>query len=115
MIRQFTGIASRYYSYRWLGVLASVLVFLTFAAIFYGYPRGVMVATLFVGPALAIAWGMALICFWFEPLRGSLYGGAIIRRIPRAGRVSLRGVAVVFLVLWFVFGVLVWPALILLI
>jgi hypothetical protein len=73
LIRQFTGIASRYYSYRWLGVLASVLVFLTFAAIFYVYPRGVMVATLFVGPTLAIAWGMALICFWFEPLRGSLF------------------------------------------
>jgi len=115
MIRQFTGIASRFYSYRWLFVLASALVFLTFAAIFYGYPRGVMVATLFVGPALAISWGMALICFWFEPMRGGLYGGAIIRRIPRAGKVSLRWFAAVFLVLWFAFGVLVWPALIFLI
>jgi hypothetical protein len=115
MIRQFTGIASRYYSYRWLCVSASVLVFLTFAAIFYGYPRGVMVATLFVGPALATSWGMALICIWFEPLRGSLYGGPIIGRIPRAGQVSLRWFAVVFLILWFVFGVLVWPVLILLI
>jgi len=114
MIRRFTGIAARYYSYRWLWMLASALVFLTFAAIFYGYPRGVMVATLFAGPALTIAWGMALICFWFEPMRGSLYGGAIIRRLPRAGEVSRR-LAVVFLVLWFLFGVLVWPALILLI
>jgi hypothetical protein len=115
MIRQFTGIASRYYSFRWLCVLASALVFLTFAAIFYGHPRGVMVATLFAGPALAIAWGIALICFWFEPMRGSLYGGAIIRRIPRAGQVSVRWFAVVFLALWIVFGVLVWPALIILI
>ncbi len=115
MIGQFSGIASRCYSYRWLSVSASALVFLTFAAIFYGHPRAVMVATLFAGPALAIAWGMALICFWFEPLQGSLYRGAIIRRIPRAGKVFLRGVAAVFLILWFVFGVLVWPALILLI
>src|ERR1700722_17664467 len=115
MLQRFTRIASRHHSYRWLYVSATASVFLIVAAILSGFPRAFRVAIIFVGPALAISWGMALICFWFEPARGSLYGGAIIRRIPRAGQVSLRGVAVVFLVLWFVFGVLVWPALILLI
>jgi hypothetical protein len=115
MLHQFTSIASRQYSYRWRYVLASVLVLFALAAIFYGFPRGVMVAILFVGPALAISWGMALICFWFEPVRGGLYGGAIVRRIPRIGQIVLRWYAVVVLVLWLVFGVLVWPAFVLLI
>ncbi len=115
MLRQFTSIASSHYSYRWRYVLASVLVFFVLAAIFYGFPRGVMVAILFVAPALAICWGMALICFWFEPVRGSLYSGAIFRRIPSIGQVALRWYAIVLLVLWLVFGVLVWPAFVLLI
>jgi hypothetical protein len=68
MFLSFTNIASRYHSYRWRYVLASAFAFLALAAIFYGFPRGVMVATMFVGPALAISWGMALICFWFEPV-----------------------------------------------
>jgi hypothetical protein len=110
MLHQFTTIASRYYSYRWLYVLASALVFLTLAAIFSGFPRALMVATIFAGPALGISWGMALICFWFEPARGSLYGGAIIRRIPSIGQIALRWYAAVFLAVWFVFGILVWPA-----
>jgi len=109
MLQRFTRIASRHHSYRWLYVLATASVFLIVAAILSGFPRAFRVAIIFVGPALAISWGMALICFWFEPARGSLYGSVAIKHLPRMVQIALRWFAAVFLALWFVFGLIVWP------
>jgi hypothetical protein len=109
MLQRFTRIASRYHSYRWLYVSATASIFLIIAAILSGFPRAFRVAIIFVGPALAISWGMALICFWFEPARGSLYGNAVIKHLPRMGQIALRWCAAVFLALWFAFGLIVWP------
>jgi hypothetical protein len=110
MPQLFTRIASRHHAYRWLYVSATASVFLIVAAILSGFPRAFRVAIIFVGPALAIFWGMALICFWFEPLRGSLYRSVVVKHLPRMGQIAVRWSAAVFLAIWFVFGLIVWPA-----
>ncbi len=109
MLQRLTRTASRHHSYRWWYVAASACVFLVVAAILTGIPRAFRVAIIFVGPALAMSWGMALICFWFEPARGGLYGSMVVKHLPRMGQISLRWIAAIFLALWFAFGLVVWP------
>jgi hypothetical protein len=109
MLGAFTRVAARYYPYRWRFAAASALVFLLLVLIFFALPRAVARVLPFVGPALAVSWGMLLICFWFEPARGTLFSGVFVRFIPRPGQVILRWYAAIFLVIWFVFGILVWP------
>ena len=111
----FTRVATRYYSYRWHFVAASALVLLFLIAIFFAIPRAIAAVAPWVGPALAASWGMALLCFWFEPARGGLFSGAVVRFIPRMGQTILRWYAAIFLVIWFAFGMLVWPVFVLLI
>jgi len=114
MLDGFTRVATRYYSYRRRFVAASGLVFLLLILVFFAFPRAVATVTPLVGPALAVSWGMVLLCFWFEPTRGSLSSGVFVRFIPRIGQVVLRWSAAIFLVIWFVFGILVWPLFVLL-
>jgi hypothetical protein len=109
MLGGFTRVAARYYPYRWRFAAASGLVFLFLILIFSALPRAVAHVLPFVGPALAVSWGMLLICFWFEPTRGTLFSGVFVGFIPRTGQVILRWYAAIFLVIWFVFGILVWP------
>jgi hypothetical protein len=109
MIDGFTRIATRYYPYRWRFVAASGLVFLFLILIFFVFPRAVAVVAPMVGPALGVSWGMVMMCFWFEPVQGSLFSGAFVRFIPRIGQIVLRWYAAIFLLIWFVFGILVWP------
>jgi hypothetical protein len=109
MLDAFTRIATRYYPYRWRFAAASGLVLLFLILVFFAYPRAVAVVTLLVGPALAVSWGMALMCFWFEPMRGGLFTGVFVRFIPRIGQIALRWYAAIFMLIWFVFGIVVWP------
>jgi hypothetical protein len=109
MLDGFTKVATRYYPYRWRFVAASGLVFLFLIVVFFAFPRAVAVVMPSVGPALAVSWGMVLMCFWFEPTRGSLFSGVFVKLIPRIGQIFLRWYAAIFLVIWFVFGILVWP------
>jgi len=67
-----------------------------------------LVATL-GGPAISIFWGMALLCFWFDPARGSLYSSGLIRLLPKVGHAAVRWYFAIFLVIWFLFGIIVWP------
>jgi hypothetical protein len=115
MLQRLTRLASRYHSYRWWYVAASACVFIAVAAILSGVPRAFRVAIIFVGPALAMSWGMAVICFWFEPARGGLYGSVAIKHLPRMGQTVLRWFAAGFVVLWFAFGLVIWPVFALLI
>jgi hypothetical protein len=114
MLDGFTRIAQRYYAYRWRFLAASGLVFLLLILVFFALPRAVAFVLPLVGPALSFSWGMVLICFWFEPTRGSLFSGAFVRLIPRIAQVALRWYAAIFLMIWFVFGILVWPVFVLL-
>lgn len=114
MLDGFTRIATRYYAYRWRFVAASGLAFLSLILVFFAFPRAVAVVLPLVGPALAFSWGMVLMCFWFEPARGSLFRGGFVRFIPRIGQIALRWYAAIFLMIWFVFGILVWPVFVLL-
>jgi hypothetical protein len=109
MLDGFTKVATRYYPHRWRFVAASGLVFLLLIVVFFAIPRAVAVVMPLVGPALAVSWGMVLMCFWFEPARGSLYSGVFVKFVPRIGQIFLRWYAAFFLVIWFVFGILVWP------
>jgi hypothetical protein len=109
MLGAFTRVAARYYPYRWRFAAACGLVFLLLILIFFAFPRGVAGVIPFVGPALAVSWGMVLVCFWFEPTRGTLFSGVFVRFIPRIVQVILRWYAAIFLLIWFVFGILVWP------
>jgi hypothetical protein len=114
MLNGFTRTATRYYPYRWRFVAASGLVFICLILVFFTFPRAVAIITPFVGPALAVSWGMVLVCFWFEPVQGSLFSGGFVKFIPRIGQIALRWYAAVFLVIWFVFGIVVWPLFVLL-
>jgi hypothetical protein len=109
MLGAFTRVAARYYPYRWRFAAASGLVFVLLILIFFTFPRAVAHVLPFIGPALAVSWGMVLVCFWFEPTRGTLFSGVFVRFIPRIVQVILRWYAAIFLVIWFVFGILVWP------
>jgi hypothetical protein len=109
MLGAFTRVAVRYYPYRWRFSAASGLVFALLILIFFAFPRAVAAVIPFVGPALAVSWGMVLVCFWFEPTRGTLFSGVFVRSMPRLGQVILRWYAAIFLLIWFVFGILVWP------
>jgi hypothetical protein len=114
VLQRFTMSATRYYPYRWRYVAASVLVVLVLLIVFSVFPRAAMVATLVAGPVLALSWGMAMLCFWFEPVRGSLFSSIFLRRIPRIGQLVVQWYAAVFLMIWLIFGVVVWPLFILL-
>lgn len=114
MLDRFTRVATRYYPYRWRFVAASGLVFLSLIVVFLAFPRAVARVLPLVGPALAVSWGMVLVCFWFEPVRGSLFSGLFVRFTPRIGQIVLRWYAAIFLIVWFIFGILVWPVFVLL-
>ena len=63
------------------------------------------------GPLISISWGLLLMCVWFHPTLGRLYGdGPIFRLLPRFTKTMLRWYFAIFLTMWFVFGVLAWPA-----
>lgn len=109
MLRLFTGLAARYYPYRRRYVGAGGFVFLFLIAIFFLFPRAVMVTLVCAGPALAVSWGMALVCFWFEPAQGKLFRGVLIRRIPHSGRLVLRWSLAIVLTLSLFLGLVVWP------
>ena len=114
MLEVFTRVAGRYYAFRWRFVLASGLVLFSMILVFFVFPRAVMAVAPLIGPAFGASWGMVLICFWFEPTRGSLFSGVFVRFIPRMGQIVLRWYAAIFLVFWFVFLILVWPLFVLL-
>jgi hypothetical protein len=50
-----------------------------------------------------------MICYWFEPVRGGLFSRAIFQRLPHLVQTVLRWWAAIFLVIWFIFGIIVWP------
>ena len=110
MLERFTIIADLYYKYRWRFMAATAGVFLLLTAfMFSGHSALVGVVAAFAGPAITISWGMVLMCFWFEPTRGVLFQGVLIKWIPNFGQRALRWYFAAFLAVWFLFGVVIWP------
>ncbi len=101
MLRLLTTAARVHYAYRWRYVAAGVGVVLILVCIFFVVPIATFVAIGVSGPLLSVAWGMALLCFWFgrphgDRLRNGILGWA----------------AVTALLVWWTVGVLVWPTLV---
>jgi hypothetical protein len=110
MLRAYTNLASRLYLHRWwfAGITAAVflaLLLLTFTR----FSSTVDFAFLISGPVIAISWGLHLMCVWFHPTLGTMYSGRLFMRMPAMVQGFVRWYSAVFLSIWFVFGVLVWP------
>ncbi len=65
-----------------------------------------------IGPAVVIPWSLTLLIFWFHPVHGRFYSGRIWVRLPQIIQVGVRAFAAVFLVLFFTFGMIGWPVLV---
>lgn len=106
----FASVASRWFVRRWWFLAAAVVgMAVVFALFALGSPR---VAGTLAGPAIAVPWALLCACIWFHPERGNLQPGSkLVGRLPAAVQSGVRWYAALFLAFFFVFAVIVWPAL----
>jgi len=91
---------------------ATFVIMLAFT--FMKMERAANVAGLLAGPAFSVSWGLLCMCVWFHPTLGRLNSSApVFRFLPPFVQKSLRWYFAAFLTVWFLFGVVVWPALVL--
>jgi hypothetical protein len=112
MLATYTSLAGRWYPWRWRFASVTAVMFLSMAALmFTRMPAAVSVAGLLAGPVICVSWGLVCMCVWFDPALGKLYSnGPIFRRLPYIVKAALRWYFAIFLTLWFLFGVIAWPA-----
>jgi hypothetical protein len=110
MLHIYNELAVRFYRHRvWLVATTAAAFLLLPAAFLTGSPTAFLFAGALVGPVIATSWGLLLSCVWFHPMLGYLYTWPLLGRAPNIVKVSIRWYFVVFLTLWFLFGILVWP------
>jgi len=112
MLQFYTSLADRLYVHRWWfgGTTAAVFVLLLFLVLTRTAEMPIVALSV---PLIAVSWGLLCMCVWFHPTSGRLYSGPLFNRLPRILKTAIRWYGAVFLTLWFVFGVLVWPAFVL--
>jgi hypothetical protein len=110
MLRIYNELAVRLYRQRWWLIAVTAAGFLLLPAAFLtGSSTAFLIASALAGPVIATSWGLLLSCVWFHPMFGYLYTWPLLGRLPNIVKVSIRWYFVVFLTLWFLFGIVVWP------
>ena len=109
MLQTYTSLAEQWYPRRWWFAGVTALTFLLLLALMFTRTKAVFLAVAASGPAMVISWGFLCMCVWFHPTLGKLYTGRFFGRLPNTVQGVIRWYFVVFLTLWFVAGVIVWP------
>ena len=104
-------LASRLFAYRWWFLGASLTsLSVAFLLLMLRPSVASLIVPLF-GPFVVVPWGLLCACTWFHPERGNMRPtSAFMLRLPHFVRVALRWYASLFLGLFFVVGLVVWPA-----
>ena len=110
MTKLFTSQAERLFSYRWWYLSVSIACFASMLVAMMLLP---LESTRLLWGALGaicwVSWALLCMCFWFHPIKGALYAGPVVRRLPGVIQTFTRAYASVFLWLFFFFGGFVWP------
>lgn len=109
----FTAVATRLFARRWWLLAMSVVgMALVFAAFSLASARVAVAASALAGPLIVAPWALLCAGIWFHPERGNLQPGSrFVGRLPQSIQIGVRWYAAVFLGLFVIFGVVVWPAL----
>lgn len=105
----FTVQAEKLFPKRWwfLGVsvvgMAAIFLFLN-----SGITKSILPVALFM-PFIVVPWGLLCMCTWFHPTQGKLYVGSITSKLPVVIQSAIRWYSAIFLVLFFAFGLVVFP------
>ena len=112
LLSAYAQLASLLYPWRWCLACFALLPFLALLLVAsVGTPRAINTVAALAGPLICVPWGLLCLCVWFEPTRGNLQTGWLITHLPGALRSVVRWYAAVFLVIWLLVGLFVWPAL----
>ena len=111
MLSAYSRLAAQLYPWRWRFAATTLFVFLAlFILIATRSSSLLMVGSTLAGPLISVSWGLLLLCVWFDPTHGKLQTGWVIEHLPSFLRLALQWFFALFLVLWFIFGVIAWPA-----
>lgn len=106
-------LASRLFGYRWYFLAASLLSLALMAIVLALQPSIAPLLIPLFGPLVIVPWGLLCACTWFHPERGNMRSSSAgFSKLPHSLRVAVRWYASVFLTLFMVAGLLVWPALV---
>jgi hypothetical protein len=105
-------LASRLFAYRWWFLVASLTSFgVVFVVLMMRPALASLVVPLF-GPFVVAPWGLLCACTWFHPERGNMRPTSrFMSRLPSFVQAAVRWYASLFLGLFFVVGLVAWPAL----
>lgn len=106
-----SNMAARLFSRRWWFLLASVAGFGGLVIILaYAPTRMGWLAGAFAGPLIFVPWTLLCLCAWFHPERGSLQSGSrFVGKLPRWAQLVVQWYASLFLIIFLVVGLIVWP------
>ena len=109
----FAKYADQLFPFRWwlgaisLGGFAAYGVFLFLAS-----PSYIRFGVAIVVPIVILSWGLLCMCVWFHPQRGNLLATSkYVRWLPGPFQSFMRWYAAIFLDIFIVVGVIVWPLL----
>lgn len=108
-----SALALRLFAYRWWFLAMSLVSFaLAFMLLMLRPSFAPLIVPLF-GPFVVLPWGLLCACTWFHPERGNMRAtsGFVFGRLPSFMQVAIRWYASLFLGLFFVVGLVVWPVL----
>lgn len=108
-----SGLASRLYTYRWWFLAASLIGFATGAALLVIWPSLMQAVVPLFGPLVVVPWALLCACMWFHPERGNMRSSSsMFSKLPGFLHGVIRWYASLFLTLFLIVGMLVWPALV---
>jgi hypothetical protein len=106
-----TQLALQAWPHRLAATAISLISFALFAAIlFVGQAPVIRVAAVLVGPVVGGSWAVLCLASWFHPECGSFSSqGWLVGKLPAVVQTAVRWYASLFLSLFLVFCLLVWP------
>lgn len=70
------------------------------------------IAFALVGPLAVVPWGLLCVCLWFHPERGNMLPtSGLFGKLPSLVQTGLRWYAALFITLFLIIGLLIFPAL----
>lgn len=106
-----TRLAVLAWPWRLRALAFSVLVFAVAAVAVFAAPQWASRAAFtLLGPVIGLAWSLLCVASWFHPESGSLSPSArFVGKLPLWLQVSLRWYASIFLALFLIFCLVIWP------
>jgi hypothetical protein len=106
-------LASRLFVYRWYFLAASLLSFALMVPLLVLRPSLTPFLIPLFGPLVIVPWALLCACTWFHPERGNMRSTSTgFSRLPHSLRVVVRWYSSVFLTLFLIVGLVIWPALV---